>query len=163
MHRNIFETVMGGVVLLVAALFLWVAYTMAEVNVVSGYKVSATFSQLGGLPIGSDVQVSGVKVGSVADRRLDPVNFEAVITMGIENDVMLPEDTVAMIASEGVLGGKFVRLDPGKSKTMIPPGGKIEQTRPYRSLEDQVGEIIFLATGKPGSHPADSGTGGSQP
>lgn len=163
MHRNIFETVMGGVVLLVAALFLWVAYTMAEVEVLSGYQVSAAFSQLGGLPVGSDVQVSGVKVGSVSARRLDPVTFEAIITMGLDKDVKLPEDTVAMIASEGVLGGKFVRLDPGRSKTMIPPGGKIGQTRPYRSLEDQVGEIIFLATGKPGSGAADGGTGGEQP
>lgn len=163
MHRNIFETVMGGVVLLVAALFLWVAYQMAEVEVLSGYEVSAAFSQLGGLPVGSDVQVSGVKVGSVSTRRLDPETFEAIITMGLDKDVKLPEDTVAMIASEGVLGGKFVRLDPGRSKTMIPPGGRIGQTRPYRSLEDQVGEIIFLATGKPGSGAADGGNGGDQP
>jgi len=73
-----------------------------------------------------------------------------VVTMKINNDLRLPDDTVAGIASEGPLGGKYVRLQPGTSKTTIEPGGTIAKTDSYRSLEDQVGDIIFLATGKPG-------------
>ncbi|MBT5013921.1 MAG: outer membrane lipid asymmetry maintenance protein MlaD, partial [Rhodospirillaceae bacterium] len=54
---------------------------------------------------------------------------------------------VASIASEGMLGGKYVRLEPGVEKTYIEDGGSITKTKDFRSLEDQVGEIIFLATG----------------
>ena len=97
------------------------------------------------------VRISGVKVGTVVERRLDPNTFDAVVTMRISNDLKLPDDTVASIASEGPLGGKYVRLQPGTSKTTIEPGGTIAKTEGYRSLEDQVGEIIFLATGKPGA------------
>ena len=148
MRRNLIETVMGAVVLLVAGLFLWVAYTTAHVGAPAGYAVTATFGRAGGIAVGSDVRISGIKIGSVTDRRLDTKNFEAVVTMTIAQDVALPEDTIASIANEGPLGGRYVRLEPGNASTPIPAGGRIRETRGFRSLEDQVGEIIFLATGK---------------
>jgi phospholipid/cholesterol/gamma-HCH transport system substrate-binding protein len=148
MRRNLIETVMGAVVLLVAGLFLWLAYTTARVDTPAGYDITATFGRSGGIAAGSDVRISGIKVGTVSVRRLDTKTYEAVVTMTIANDVMLPEDTVASIASEGPLGGRYVRLEPGSSSTPIVPGGRIQETRGFRSLEDQVGEIIFLATGK---------------
>jgi phospholipid/cholesterol/gamma-HCH transport system substrate-binding protein len=151
MRRNAIETVIGGIVLVVAALFLWVAYNATRVTIAPGYRVTAGFSQLGGLQTGSDVQIGGVKVGTVAERRLDPKTFDALIVMTIDNQIRLPADTVATIGSEGVLGGKFVRLIPGKASETIPSDGRVRETRPFRSLEDQVGEIIFLATGKPGA------------
>lgn len=153
MRRNAIESLIGAIVLVIAALFLWVAYDATQVNIAPGYRVIAGFSQLGGLQTGSDVQIGGVKVGTVAERRLDPATFDALVIMTIDNQIRLPADTIATIASEGVLGGRFVRLLPGRSAETIPPDGRIGETRPYRSLEDQVGEIIFLATGKPGAAP----------
>ena len=150
MRRNAIETVLGAVVLIVAGMFVFFAYSTAQVRAVPGYKVSAAFLKLGGLSTGSDVRISGVKVGSVVDRRLDPDTFDAVITMTISHEIKLPEDSIASIASEGPLGGKYVRLEPGTAKTYLPAGGALTETRSFRSLEDQVGDIIFLATGKPG-------------
>ncbi|MBK8210691.1 MAG: outer membrane lipid asymmetry maintenance protein MlaD [Rhodospirillales bacterium] len=148
MRRNLIETVMGAVVLLVAGLFLWVAYTTAHVRAPAGYAVTAIFGRAGGITVGSDVRISGIKIGAVTDRHLDTKSFDALVTMTIAQDVALPEDTIASIASEGPLGGRYVRLEPGNAATPIPAGGRIRETRGFRSLEDQVGEIIFLATGK---------------
>ena len=67
--------------------------------------------------------------------------------MSIASKVKLPVDTVAAIASEGMLGGKYIRLEPGVEKSYLKPGGVITKSKDFRSLEDQVGEIIFLATG----------------
>ncbi len=150
MRRNAIESIIGAFVLVIAALFLWVAYNATQLRIAPGYRVTAGFSQLGGLQTGSDVQIGGVKVGVVAERRLDLQTFDALVVMTIDNRIRLPADTIATIGSEGVLGGKFVRLIPGKDGEAIPPDGRIRETRPYRSLEDQVGEIIFLATGRPG-------------
>jgi phospholipid/cholesterol/gamma-HCH transport system substrate-binding protein len=144
------ESVMGAVVLVVAALFIYFAYNTAQLGTVAGYPVTASFVKLGGLPVGSDVRISGIKVGTVSERRLDPSTFNAVITMTIAADIKLPEDTVAVIASEGLIGSKYVRLEPGNAQATIPPNGTVTETRSFRSLEDQVGEIIFLATTKPG-------------
>jgi phospholipid/cholesterol/gamma-HCH transport system substrate-binding protein len=148
--RKMVETVMGTVVLIVAGVFIYTAYTSANIRTPAGYEVDARFFKLGGLPVGSDVRISGIKVGSVTRRHLDRDTFDAVITMSVAADLRLPADTVAVVASEGPLGGKYVRLEPGEAKEIIAPGGVITETRSYRSLEDQVGEIIFLATAKPG-------------
>lgn len=149
MRRNMIESVMGGVVLCVAALFVFFAYRTAQIRALPGYELSAAFSKVGGLAVGSDVRISGVKVGRVVARTLDPATYEAKVVMRIDETVRVPEDSVASIASEGPLGGRYIGLAPGASATMLPDGGTIRETRAYRSLEDQVGEIIFLATSKP--------------
>ena len=147
MRRNAIETVMGAVVLLVAGVFVFFAYDMAQVKAVEGYEVTALFYKIGGLNEGSDVRISGIKVGTVIDHELDPESYDARVRMTITREVKLPVDTVASIASEGLLGGKYVRLEPGTDKSFIKDGGTITRTKDFRSLEDQVGEIIFLATG----------------
>lgn len=150
MRRNAIESVMGAVVLLVAGGFVFFAYDMAQVKAVEGYEVTALFYKIGGLNEGSDVRISGIKVGTVIDHELDPESYDARVRMTITREVKLPVDTVASIASEGLLGGKYVRLEPGTDKSYIKHGGTITKTKDFRSLEDQVGEIIFLATGGDG-------------
>jgi len=146
MKRNAVETVLGAVVLLVASIFVYFAYNTAQVKVVSGYHIEARFFKIGGLTTGSDVRVNGIKVGTVTKVFLDPKTFDAVIQMSIMPTVILPTDTVASIGSEGIVGGKYVRITPGSVKNIIAENGSITQTKDFRSLEDQVGEIIFLAT-----------------
>jgi len=147
MGRNAIETVMGAAVLLVAAVFVYFAYNTAQIKAVTGYEVSARFFKIGGLGKGSDVRISGIKVGTVISNMLDPVTFDAIVTMSLRPDIKLSTDTVATIASSGMLGDKYVMLLPGQGKEQLAVGGVITKTKDFRSLEDQVGEIIFLATG----------------
>ena len=146
MKRNAVESVLGAVVLLVASIFVYFAYNTAQVKVVTGYKIEARFFKIGGLTTGSDVRVNGIKVGTVTKVFLDTKTFDAVVQMSIMPEVKLPTDTVASIGSEGIVGGKYIRITPGSAKNIIADKGSISQTKDFRSLEDQVGEIIFLAT-----------------
>lgn len=146
MGRNLIETIMGAVVLVVAAFFLVFAYTHADLKEVTGYPLTAQFASVGGLDKGSDVRINGVKVGTVNDYELDKVTFNAVVKLSISPEVKLPKDTVATISSEGLLGGKFVKLIPGRAKDVIAEGGQIEKTKDFKSLEEMVGQLIFLAT-----------------
>ena len=150
MGRNAVETVLGAVVLVVAGMFVFFAYGTAQVSTVAGYEVRANFFKIGGLTPGSDVRVNGIKVGSVVSAELDPETYDAVVVMSISSEIKLPKDTVAGIGSEGIVGGKYVRLEPGAAKEAITAGGAISKTKDFKSLEDQVGEIIFLATGGQG-------------
>jgi phospholipid/cholesterol/gamma-HCH transport system substrate-binding protein len=147
MRRNAVETVLGAVVLLVAGMFVYFAYNTAQVKTIDGYNIKASFFKIGGLTTGSDVRINGIKVGTVTNARLDPETFDAVIEMSIRPDIKLPTDTIAAIGSEGIVGGKYVRITPGSAKETISENGSISETKDFRSLEDQVGEIIFLATG----------------
>jgi phospholipid/cholesterol/gamma-HCH transport system substrate-binding protein len=146
MGRNLLETVMGAVVLAVAVFFLVFAYSQADLGTVQGYTVKAAFASVGGLSNGADVRINGIKVGTVLDQTIDPASFDAMVRMSISPELHLPTDTVATVDSEGLLGDKFLKLIPGTAKTTIAPGGTIADTKTYKSLEELVGEIIFLAT-----------------
>ena len=156
MRGNVIETVMGAVVLVVAALFLVFAYKTSELRTVTGYQVSADFSRVDGIRLGSDVRISGIKIGSVTGANLDPKTFLADIRMTIDPSVKLPDDTVAEIISAGLLGDKYMSLVPGGSDKVIPPGGKITYTQSSVSLENLIGQMMFSAPGpkKEGDAPA---------
>ena len=111
MKRNVIETVLGGVVLVIAGLFLVFAYLGSDVRPVKGYKLIAKFNAIDGLTVGSDVRIGGVKIGSVVDQRIDTKDYRAVVTLTILPSVKLPTDTVARITSNGLLGSKYVKLE----------------------------------------------------
>lgn len=146
MGRNLIETIMGAVVLAVAAFFLVFAYTHANIKKIDGYEVSATFASVGGLDTGADVKINGIKVGTVLSQSLDPASYDAVVKLSIAHGIKLPDDTVASVSSEGLLGGKFIKLTPGKSPTMIAVGGSLGPSKNFKSIEEMVGQLIFLAT-----------------
>jgi phospholipid/cholesterol/gamma-HCH transport system substrate-binding protein len=143
MRGNMIETVMGGVVLVIAALFLFFAYTTSGVRAVSGYPVTAQFSRIDGVRDGTDVRIAGVKVGSVVSESLNPKTYLATVTMDINPEFRLPDDTVAEIVSSSLLGDKFMSLEPGGSDKNIPPGGRIKYTQAPVDLENLIGQMIF--------------------
>lgn len=147
MKSNAVESILGAVVLVAAIFFLVFAMNTAQVSTVKGYNVSAAFLKVGGLTPGSDVRINGIKVGTVNELILDQKTFDAVVSMSIRDEVKIPQDSVASIGSSGIVGGKFISIKPGGAKEFLPSDGKITRTKDFKSLEDQVGEIIFLATG----------------
>ena len=147
MRRNLAESVMGAVVLVVAGAFLYFFLSAAQVKSKGGYPVNVTFSKVGGILAGSDVRISGINVGTVSDVHLDPKTFLAIVTMNLKPEVKLPKDSVATIASSGLIGGNYVRIKPGREQVYVASGGTLEKSEDFKTLEDQVGEIIFLATG----------------
>jgi phospholipid/cholesterol/gamma-HCH transport system substrate-binding protein len=163
MRGNVIETVMGAVVLVVAALFLVFAYKTSQLRAVSGYQVTADFTRVDGIRQGSDVRMSGIKIGSVVAEELDPKTFLANVRMSIDPSVQLPEDTVAEIISAGLLGDKYMSLVPGGSDKVIPPGGKITYTQSSVSLENLIGQMMFSAPGAKKEGDAPPPGGGAAP
>lgn len=144
MKQNMFETFLGAIVVLAAGLFLAYSLDQAEVKAASGqYEVFADFSGIGGLRSGDDVQISGVKVGSVGDVTLDPVTFLARVELLIDDSVELPVDTAAMISSESLLGGLYLALEPGAEDDVLKPGDRVAYTQAPQNLEQLLGQFIF--------------------
>lgn len=154
MNRNPIETLMGAVVLLVAAFFLGLAYTTADFRPAGkGYPLQAVFLKVGGLEVGSDVRINGVKVGTVTGRTLDPKTYRVVVDISMTGTIRLPVDTRASIVNEGFMGGQYMRLEPGQSQTMLDTGARLTNTQDFASIEELIGEILFLAT-----QPSESGS-----
>ncbi len=162
-RRNAVETVLGAVVIVVAALFLFFAYTTSEVRAVSGYELTARFDRVGGLRDGADVRISGIKVGTVTQQVLDPKTFEAVVTLSVQPDIRLPVDTVAAITSSGLLGSDFVSLTPGNDDDMIRPGGAIAHTQPPMDLQSLIGQYIFSQGSSGQNKPTQPNNGPAKP
>ena len=130
MKANVAEVLVGAGVLAAAVLF---AVTLNSARGASGgsdsYVLSASFRAADGVTAGTDVRLSGVKVGSVTAIVLNPETFRADATLNIRGDIMLPDDSAAVIASEGLLGGNFVSIQPGGSPFELEPGSEIIDTQ----------------------------------
>ncbi|WP_430398253.1 outer membrane lipid asymmetry maintenance protein MlaD [Ferrovibrio sp.] len=147
MQGNLVETLIGAVVLAVAAFFLAFAYSTAGVGGnVSGYELKARFNRADGLVTGGAVRLSGIKVGTITGQALDPKTYDAVVTFTVDGRYKLPEDSAAKIASESLLGGNYLSIEPGGSDVMLKPGEAIKFTQGSVSLLDLIGQAIFSAT-----------------
>jgi phospholipid/cholesterol/gamma-HCH transport system substrate-binding protein len=151
MQNSIVETLIGAAVIAVAALFLMFAYTSTGSGPVSGYDVIAKFSKADGVNVGTDVRLSGIKVGTVEKMSLDPKTYNAVVTLALENTVKLPNDSSVRITSEGLLGNQYLSIEPGSSMQAIKPGGEIENTQGSVDLIGLLGKAVFSAGGTSGA------------
>jgi phospholipid/cholesterol/gamma-HCH transport system substrate-binding protein len=120
MNRNVIEILIGFLVIAIAVGFLIYTYKVADVKKLgSCYEVKAKFDQVEGVIVGSDAMISGIKVGTVTGLTLDPQTYSAIMIIGIGDGVKLPVDSSARIVSSGLLGGKYVDLQPGADDQML--------------------------------------------
>ncbi len=147
MNKKPIETIMGVVVLFIAAFFLYFAYGISDYKSVDGYKLSGTFLKVGGLNIGADVRINGIKVGTVTAISLNAQDYEADVDLNIYSNIHLPKDSSAIIATNGLMGNTFIKIDPGNSKENFVNNDIIRNTKDFKTLEDMVGEVIFMVTG----------------
>ena len=143
MQRNMLEVVMGALVLLAAAGFIALAYEAADMKGAGGYQIIAEFGSTGGLAVGDDVRISGIKVGQIIAQELDPVTYVAKVSMSIDPTVKIPSDSSARITSASLLGGNYLELLPGGADKVLETGSIIYDTRDPVSLTDLLGKAVF--------------------
>ena len=144
MKNSMAETAVGAFVVAIAAGFFAFMYFVGGLGgPAQGYMVKASFGSVDGISVGTDVRMAGIKVGSVTAQDLDLDSFRANVEMSVDSTVKLPDDSTAKIASEGLLGGKFISLEPGGSDTMIASGGEIEFTQDAIDLFGLVSQFVL--------------------
>ncbi len=142
MASNAAETVIGAAVLAVAGGFLVYAANTADASLGGGgYDLVAEFRKAEGLVIGGDVQISGVKIGSITSIDLNPKTYYATVGVSVREEIKIPEDSVAKIVSEGLLGGNFITVDVGNSDFMLEPGAEFEHTQGSINILDLVNKF----------------------
>jgi phospholipid/cholesterol/gamma-HCH transport system substrate-binding protein len=147
MNRGLIETLMGAVVLLVAGVFIVLAHGATDIGGGGGYQLKADFNRATGVNVGSDVRLSGIKVGRVAALSLDPETYLARVTISVDPAVQVPSDSSLAIASEGLLGGTYLDLSPGGDEVMLRPGEQIQFTQDAVDLVQLLGKAIFSNDG----------------
>jgi phospholipid/cholesterol/gamma-HCH transport system substrate-binding protein len=128
--ENVTEVVTGAGVLAAALGFLVYASEGAGLaRATDSYDLTASFRSVEGITVGTDVRMAGVKVGSVTELALNPQTFFADAKFTVKNGIVVPDDSTAVIASEGLLGGAFVEILPGGSPMDLEPGSEVEDTQ----------------------------------
>ena len=156
-RQNIVEAVVGAAVLAVAVLFVWFFYQRTTGDIGGErYHVAALFPNATGVAVGTDVRVSGVKVGAVTSQALDPKTFQARLGLAIDARIKLPLDSSAVIASEGILGGNYIALSPGGDSETLREGDEITDTQGSVDLMTLIGGFINKTNSDDGSSGADT-------
>jgi phospholipid/cholesterol/gamma-HCH transport system substrate-binding protein len=141
MASNLVESLIGALVLVVAGWFLLFAYERTDAMTAGGYSLVAKFDRIDGLNVGSDVRMSGIKVGTVIDQNLDPVTYQAIVKFSVVAGVELPLDTAAAISSASLLGGSYLSLLPGGEEEYLVEGDEIEETQDAVDLVGLIGKF----------------------
>ena len=151
-----FETILGFIVIAVAAVFMFYAYGVSGKSIGGDkYRVGAVFGRVDGITVGSEVRIAGVKVGAVAANSLNLETYEADLQLVIDRTIPIPEDSVAKIVTDGLIGGAHVAIEPGASDAMLQEGEKITITQ---GSVDLLGLAVQAFTSQPGK--GSDGDGG---
>jgi phospholipid/cholesterol/gamma-HCH transport system substrate-binding protein len=105
-----------------------------------GYTVVADFSTVGGLKSGSVVEIAGVRIGRVESISLK--DFQARVAMHIDQGVPLQSDAIVSIKTKGLIGEKFVQINPGGSEKLVGDGGRLTETEAPVDIEELISKFI---------------------
>ncbi|HET8577100.1 MAG TPA: outer membrane lipid asymmetry maintenance protein MlaD [Methylomirabilota bacterium] len=143
MKRSYVDLAVGVFVLIGILALGWLSVRLGKVEIwgTGGYVVTADFPSIGGLKEGSSVEIAGVEVGRVSKIAL--ADYQARVFIAMRPGVKLQEDSIASIKTKGLIGEKYIRINPGGSEKIIPPNGKIREVEPPVDFEELLSKYIF--------------------
>ncbi|UAB89661.1 outer membrane lipid asymmetry maintenance protein MlaD [Ruegeria sp. SCSIO 43209] len=129
------EVIVGGAVLACAIAFgVYASQSTGLSQSGAGYELGASFRSLEGVGVGTDVRLAGVKIGTVTGVTLNSDTYRADTRFSVADGILIPDDSAAVISSEGLLGGNFVEVMPGGSPFYFEAGDEITDTQGAVSL-----------------------------
>jgi phospholipid/cholesterol/gamma-HCH transport system substrate-binding protein len=145
MKKYSMETTVG---LFVVIGLLCVGYMTVKLGKISlwgddTYPLYARFTSVSGLKTGSPVEIFGIQVGKVEKMEIDPQKQIAWVRLGIKKGTKVFDDASASIKTAGLIGDKFIKVDPGGSGDLLKPGGTITETTPALDIEELIGKYAF--------------------
>jgi phospholipid/cholesterol/gamma-HCH transport system substrate-binding protein len=141
--NNTVETLIGAIVVAIAAGFLIFAYSTTSAGGLSGYPLEARFSSADGITAGTDVRLHGIKVGTVSAVDLDPKTYLAIIRLNIHSGIPIPDDSAIKVTSSGLLGNSYLSIQPGGSPKDLAAGGQIINTQGSVDIMGLIGRAIY--------------------
>lgn len=160
MRNETVETLIGAIVIVVAAVFVVFTYRTTG-QTVSGYELTTKMPRVDGIAVGTDVKLAGVKIGSVSKLVLDPKDYRVSVHMDLQPSVQIPDDSSALVTQAGLLGSSYISISPGGSDTMLKPGGEIKNAQ---GAIDMMGLISkFANSGSSESAPQSAQPGPAKP
>jgi phospholipid/cholesterol/gamma-HCH transport system substrate-binding protein len=151
MRKYSMQTVVGIFLVIGLALVGYMTVHLGHVSMFGddSYPLTARFTSVTGLRAGSPVYMLGIEVGRVEELAMDQKNQRATVTMRIKNGIAVYDDAIASIRTEGLIGDKYLSIDPGGGGRLLKSGGIITETQPPMDVGDIIGKYAFGEVKKP--------------
>jgi len=107
------------------------------------YPLYARFSSVSGLRVGNPVEMLGIVVGRIEGLSIDQNKQMALVELKIKKGVKVFDDGNASIKTAGLIGDKFIKIEPGGSGEVVKPGGMITETAAPLDIEDLISKYAF--------------------
>jgi phospholipid/cholesterol/gamma-HCH transport system substrate-binding protein len=146
MNRTTLDLWVGFFVAIGLAAVLFLALKVGNLTQASSgetYVVQARFGNIGGLKVRAPVKSAGVVVGRVADIRLDPESYLAIVTLNVDTRYQFPRDTFATINTSGLLGEQYVGFEAGGDEAVLKNGDAIKKTQDAMVLEKLISQFMY--------------------
>jgi phospholipid/cholesterol/gamma-HCH transport system substrate-binding protein len=145
MKKYKIETIVGIFVTLGLICIGYMAVQLGNVHILGddSYPLTAKFTSASGLKIGNPVNILGIEVGRVEHIGMDQANQKAVVQIRIKNGIKVYDDAIAAIKTEGLIGDKYMNIDPGGSGTLLGPSGVITDTQAAVDIVELVSKYAF--------------------
>jgi phospholipid/cholesterol/gamma-HCH transport system substrate-binding protein len=145
MKKYSIETVVGIFVVIGLICVAYMTIKLGKVSLLgdSYYSLFANFSSVSGLRVGNPVEIDGIEVGRVENLSIDQEKQAATVELKIRKDIKVYGDAGASIKTAGLIGDKFINIDPGGGGEILKPGGKISETNAPIDIEELISKYAF--------------------
>jgi len=139
------ETVVGAFVVIGLVAIAYMTVKLGNVSLLGddSYSLYAEFSSVSGLRVGNPVEIFGMEVGKVEGFRMDQEKQQVVVDLKIKTGIEIYDDAIASVKTAGLIGDKYVSIDPGGSDELLKPGDFILDTQSPIDLGDLIGKYAF--------------------
>ena len=139
------ELIVGIFMLAGIIAITFLALRMGDIGLFNNknYSIEARFASASGLKKGAYIEMAGVTVGKVKQITFDNEEYLAVVEISLQNNIKVPEDSIASIRTAGIIGDKFIKISPGGSDTYLEESMEIVETEPSINLEELISKYIF--------------------
>jgi phospholipid/cholesterol/gamma-HCH transport system substrate-binding protein len=142
-----------GVGIFVVIGLLCVAYMTVKLGKISlfgddYYSLYARFGSVSGLRVGNPAEINGIEVGRVEQMSIDQEKQVIMVQLKIRRNIRVYDDANASIKTAGLIGDKYIKIEPGGAGEILKPGGTITETTSPVDIEDLISKYLFGDVGK---------------
>jgi phospholipid/cholesterol/gamma-HCH transport system substrate-binding protein len=145
MKKYSMETTVGIFVFISLLCIGYMTIKLGNVSLLGNdfYSLLVRFTSVSGLRVGSPVEMVGIKIGRVEKLTVDQEDQAAVAELKIRKGIRVYGDAIASIKTAGLIGDKFIQIDPGGSEEVLKPGERIIDTQAAIDIEELIGKYAF--------------------
>ncbi|HYA11472.1 MAG TPA: outer membrane lipid asymmetry maintenance protein MlaD [Thermodesulfovibrionales bacterium] len=145
MKKYSMETTVGIFVVIGLLCIGYMTVKLGEVSLFGDntYTLHARFTSVSGLRVGNPVEMLGLEVGRVERLTIDQEQQMALVEMKIKKGVKVYDDAIASVKTSGLIGDKYIQIDPGGSNELLKPGGTIKETASPLDIEELISKYAF--------------------